>query len=160
MWALGVTLYQMVYGTLPFWPPSGNHSELEIMVTHRELSFPPTSGVSSFGGGGSGVGAGAGGAGAGMSGVGSSSAVDEKGWKGVRTLSSGGLNTLEAYDPMAGYLRVSFRDSRGIGEVLVLSPRGVRSSRSMGYCSSCSVVPRMDPVGCCFCGQIGFCECM
>lgn len=106
MWALGVTLYQMVYGTLPFWPPSGNHSELEIMVTHRELSFPPTSGVSSFPSGG--VAGGAGGAGAGAGGASGSSAVDEKGRKGVRTLSSsGGLTTLEAYDPMAGYLRVS-----------------------------------------------------
>lgn len=100
VWALGVTLYQMVYGTLPFWPPSGNHTELEIMVTHRELSFPPTSGVSSFPGGGAG-------AGAKGAGVGSSTGVDETGWKGGRTMSSGGLATLEAYDPMAGYLRVS-----------------------------------------------------
>lgn len=106
MWALGVTLYQMVYGTLPFWPPSGNHTELEIMVTHRELSFPPTSGASFAAGSGGGPGAVAGGAG--MGGVGSiGSTADEKGWKGVRTLSSGGLSTLEAYDPMAGYLRVS-----------------------------------------------------
>lgn len=40
---MGVTLYQMVYGTLPFWSTSGNHNELELTITHRELAFPPTS---------------------------------------------------------------------------------------------------------------------
>lgn len=47
VWAMGVTLYQMVYGTLPFWPPSGNHHELEIMVKHRELTFPVTADAAS-----------------------------------------------------------------------------------------------------------------
>lgn len=66
----------MVYGTLPFWPPSGNHNELEIMVKHRELPFPATAeatstalaaemratgGVGNVTGGGSGVGIGGGG---------------------------------------------------------------------------------------------------
>ncbi|CAN0058859.1 unnamed protein product, partial [Laminaria digitata] len=28
VWAMGITLYQMVYGFLPFWSPSGNFNEL------------------------------------------------------------------------------------------------------------------------------------
>ncbi|CAM9405735.1 unnamed protein product, partial [Phaeothamnion confervicola] len=40
VWALGVTLYQMVYGRLPFWSPNGSHFELEYLIGRRELAFP------------------------------------------------------------------------------------------------------------------------
>lgn len=130
---MGVTLYQMVYGTLPFWPPSGNHSELEIMVTHRELSFPspssssPSSVAALEGAGGTGIGVrggpagggvgygGAGGSGGGLVAAAAAAVVDEQDLKnGKRTLSSGVLTNLEAYDPMVGYLRVSLRLRRSV----------------------------------------------
>ncbi|CAN0043269.1 unnamed protein product [Scytosiphon promiscuus] len=46
VWAMGVTLYQMVYGTLPFWPPSGNHTELEIMERQKGSRSSSSLGVS------------------------------------------------------------------------------------------------------------------
>ncbi|CAM9734467.1 unnamed protein product, partial [Hapterophycus canaliculatus] len=132
VWAMGVTLYQMVYGTLPFWPPSGNHTELEIMVTHRELSFPSSStpeeasssaalvvAAGAAGAAGSGVGCGGGGGGSGGGGLGAgggvaaaaATAMDEnERQKSKRTSSLGVLTTLEAYDPMVGYLRVRSKD--------------------------------------------------
>lgn len=101
VWAMGVTLYQMIYGILPFWSSSGNHNELEIMITHRELSFPPTSNASSealFGG-------------TRNSREGDADAheqnrhgVDQA--RGSRADSASSC-TLEAHDPMVGYLKVS-----------------------------------------------------
>lgn len=125
---MGVTLYQMVYGILPFWPPSGNHHELEIIIKHRELTFPVTAdavsssaaaavtldgsttaaartGWDTEGGGGGvdGDGGGEGGRKKGNSGSGVNLDTPERADRAL----SGALDpVLSAHDPMSGYLRV------------------------------------------------------
>lgn len=97
----------MVYGTLPFWPPSGNHNELEMMIKHRELSFPAASEVPSAslaaGTKTSSVG--------GREDMGASSGEEQdmKGGGGSTVGAGAGAPSaaLAAHDPMVGYLRVS-----------------------------------------------------
>ncbi|CAM9908593.1 unnamed protein product, partial [Sphacelaria rigidula] len=132
VWAMGVTLFQMVYGTLPFWPHSGNHHELEIIIKHQELTFPDifdtvsTAAVALAGAGKESGSAGAGRVGDGVGG-GTTSAIalgrnrslgfvgegarenedsDTDDYaRGNRAATTGSLPVIEAHDPMSGYLR-------------------------------------------------------
>lgn len=110
VWAMGVTLYQMVYGILPFWSSTGAHTELESMITHRELSFPPSSRASS---------------GAllrgfkdyGESTAASHTLVGPSGAAQRRRSDSMSSHPLEAHDPMVGYLKVRTFRWEGGGRV-------------------------------------------
>lgn len=78
VWAIGITLYQMVYGTLPFWNSAGNRDKLSILITHGQLFFP----------------------------VSPSKLLGARASGEGRRANGGASKTLEGHDPIVGYLKV------------------------------------------------------